>query len=237
VVSKHASPELAGEEIVDHEQIDRAVPHVLPVAPQRVARHRRQIGHGASQRLDVHPGPVTRDIEDPLGSWRARTRPFDVVAEIGAGLNGKRKELLCVLRDPKVSRIVVEHRDRLAQFGYEMPEAALSAAGKRVVVVEEGGVTDDLVRDLLEILTAACGRLYGSRSARNRARRALEAAVLRLLDVLLEELQDERLTQRRYPSQTSTAKLYSICGVYTTSRDTARSAMFWFVKGSCATAR
>ncbi len=70
---------------------------------------------------------------------------------------------------------MVEHRDRLARFGFEMVEAALAAAGKRVVVVEEGEVTDDLVRDLLEILTSACGRLYGRRSARNRAKRALEA--------------------------------------------------------------
>lgn len=98
-----------------------------------------------------------------------------MVAEIGSGLNGRRKRLLRVLRDPKVSLIVVEHRDRLARFGFQMVEAALAAAGKRVVVVEEGEVTDDLVRDLSEILTSACGRLYGRRSARNRAKRALEA--------------------------------------------------------------
>ncbi len=83
---------------------------------------------------------------------------FDVVAEIGSGLNGKRKKRLRGLRDPKVSRIVVEHWNRLARFGFEMVEAALAAAGKRVVVVEEGEVTDDLGRDLLEILPSACGR-------------------------------------------------------------------------------
>jgi hypothetical protein len=76
--------------------------------------------------------------------------------------------------NPTVGRIVVEHRDRLARFGFEMVEAALYASGKRIVVVEEGEVKDDLVRDLLEILTSACGRLYGRRSARNRAKRALE---------------------------------------------------------------
>jgi putative resolvase len=91
-----------------------------------------------------------------------------VVTEVGSGLNGKRRKLL---RDPRVSPMVVEHRDRLARFGFEMLEAALAAAGKGVVVVEEGAVTDDLVRDLLEVLTSACGRLYRRRSAR----RALEA--------------------------------------------------------------
>jgi putative resolvase len=97
-----------------------------------------------------------------------------VVAEIGSGLSGKRRKLLRVLKDPTVGRIVVEHRDRLARFGFELVEAALYASGKRIVVVEEGEVKDDLVRDLLEILTSACGRLYGRRSARNRAKRALE---------------------------------------------------------------
>lgn len=100
---------------------------------------------------------------------------YEVVTEIGPGLNGKRRKLLRVLKDPRVGRIVVEHRDRLARFGFEILEAALYAAGKRVVVVEEGEVMDDLGRDLLEILTSACGRLYGRRAARNRARRALEA--------------------------------------------------------------
>jgi len=99
----------------------------------------------------------------------------EVVAEIGSGLNGKRKKLLKLLRSPSVGRIVVEHRDRLARFGFEMVEAALASSGKQVVVVEDGEVTDDLVRDLLEILTSACGRLYGRRSARHRARRAVEA--------------------------------------------------------------
>ena len=99
---------------------------------------------------------------------------YEVVAEVGSGLNGRRRKLLRVLKDPLVGRIVVEHRDRLSRFGFEMLEAALYASGKRLVVVEEGEVTDDLVRDLLEILTSACGRLYGRRSARNRARRSLE---------------------------------------------------------------
>jgi putative resolvase len=94
-----------------------------------------------------------------------------VVTEIGSGLNGKRKKLLRILRDPQVVRIVVE----LARFGFDLLEAALAASGRHVVVIEEGEVADDLAQDVLEILTSACGRLYGRRSARRRARRALEA--------------------------------------------------------------
>jgi putative resolvase len=99
---------------------------------------------------------------------------YEVVAEVWPGFNSRRRKLLRVLKDPTVGRIVVEHRDRLTRFGFEMLQAALYAAGKRLVVVEEGEVTDDLARDLLEILTSACERLYGRRSARNRAQKALE---------------------------------------------------------------
>lgn len=71
---------------------------------------------------------------------------------------------------------MVEHRDRLARFGVEHLEAALSAQGRRVVVVDEGEVDDDLVRDVTEVLTSLCARLYGRRGARNRAEKALRCA-------------------------------------------------------------
>jgi putative resolvase len=71
--------------------------------------------------------------------------------------------------------IVVEHRDRLARFGVEHLHAALAAQGRRIVVVEDGETADDLVRDMIEVLTSMCARLYGRRGARNRAMRALTA--------------------------------------------------------------
>ena len=99
-----------------------------------------------------------------------------VVTEVGSALNGHRKEFLALLRDPAVSTIVVEHRDRFARFGAEYVEAALAAQGRRLLVVDPAEVDDDLVRDVTEILTSLCARLYGRRAAANRARRAVEAA-------------------------------------------------------------
>ncbi len=97
-------------------------------------------------------------------------------AEVGSGLTGRRRRLMRLLADPEVSTIIVEHRDRLARFGAEYVEAALAASGRRVVIADPGESTDDLVRDMVDVLTAFCVRLYGRRSARNRARRALTAA-------------------------------------------------------------
>ena len=50
-----------------------------------------------------------------------------VVTEVGSALNGHRRKFLALLRDPDVTTIVVEHRDRFARFGAEYVEAALSA--------------------------------------------------------------------------------------------------------------
>jgi putative resolvase len=72
--------------------------------------------------------------------------------------------------------VVVEHRDRLGRMNTELVEAALAAAGRRLVALDEGEVTDDLLPDTVGVLTWFCGRLYSRRSARNRAEKALRCA-------------------------------------------------------------
>jgi len=98
-----------------------------------------------------------------------------VVTEVGSALDGHRRKFLGLLRDSSVETIVVEHRDRFARFGAEYVEAALSAQGRRLLVVDAAEVDDDLVRDVTEILTSLCARLYGQRAAENRAARAVAA--------------------------------------------------------------
>src|SRR4051794_1960855 len=87
-----------------------------------------------------------------------------------------------VLSDPCARVVVVEHRDRLACFGVEHLEAAVSAQGRRIVVADPGETTDDLagestddgestdglVRGVIEVFTGMCVRLYGRRGAGNR---------------------------------------------------------------------
>lgn len=99
-----------------------------------------------------------------------------VVTEVGSGLNAHRTKFTHLLADPEVTTIVVEHADRAARFGLEHLQAALGATGRRIVVLDEREVDDDLVRDLTDILTSFCARLYGKRSARKRARAAVAAA-------------------------------------------------------------
>jgi putative resolvase len=97
------------------------------------------------------------------------------IGEIGSGLDGQRPKLMKLLADPSIKTIVVEHRDRLMRFGVEYGEASLQAQGRRLIVVDQGEAKDDLVEDMIEVLTSFCARLYGRKSAKNKAQKALKA--------------------------------------------------------------
>ncbi len=99
----------------------------------------------------------------------------EVVAETGSGMNDKRRKLNRLLSDPTVTTLIVEHRDRLARMNAGLIESALKAQGRRLIVVDDTELDDDLVRDMTEVLTSLCARLYGRRAAKHRAQAALEA--------------------------------------------------------------
>jgi putative resolvase len=99
-----------------------------------------------------------------------------VESEVGSGMNGSRAKVRRLLADPRVTTVVVEHRDRLGRMNTELVESALAAHGRRLMVLDGGEVDDDLVRDMVEALTSFCARLYGRRSARNRALKAVGCA-------------------------------------------------------------
>ncbi|MGW1260297.1 IS607 family transposase [Streptomyces sp. NPDC002513] len=113
-----------------------------------------------------------------LAEWAAKAgcRVVRAESEVASGMNGARPKVRRLLADPAVTTVVVEHKDRLGRMNTELVEAALAASGRRLVVLDDGEVEDDLVRDMVEVLTSFCARLYGRRSARNRARKAMEAA-------------------------------------------------------------
>jgi putative resolvase len=122
------------------------------------------------------------DLERQLGRLAAYASQHHLsvaraIGEIGSGLNGHRAKLKRLLADPKIGAIVVEHRDRLARFGADYVEAALVAAGRRLIVIDQTEMTDDLVADMIDVMTSFCARLYGRRAARNRAAKAVNAAL------------------------------------------------------------
>lgn len=128
----------------------------LSVAAQRVGRL-IVVGDAAElvqyRRTAVYARVLSADQKADLGRQVARVTvwataeqiPVDkVVTEVGSALNGHRRTFLALLRDPTVSRIVVEHRDRFCGFGSEYVEAALAAQGRELLVVDSAEVDGDL---------------------------------------------------------------------------------------------
>ena len=100
----------------------------------------------------------------------------EVVMETGSGMNDRRRKLNRLLSDPTVTSIIVEHRDRLARMNAGLVESALKAQGRRIIVVDDTELDDDLARDMTEVITSFCARLYGRRAAKHKAEAALRAA-------------------------------------------------------------
>ena len=98
---------------------------------------------------------------------------FEVVADLGSGMNYHKKGLKRLLNDilaDRVGRLVVTHQDRLLRFGAELVFAICEAKQVEVVILNHGEDTtfeEDLAQDVLEIITVFSARLYGSRSRKN----------------------------------------------------------------------
>src|ERR687887_295473 len=136
-------------------------------------------GLGLYARVSAHDQRADLDRQvSRLTRWAttARAPVVRVEAEVASGMTGRRAKLRRLLADPAVTTVVVTHRDRLARLNAELVEAVLSAHGRRLVVLDDGEVTDDLIREMVEVLTSFCARRYGRRSARNRALKAVRCA-------------------------------------------------------------
>jgi predicted site-specific integrase-resolvase len=97
-------------------------------------------------------------------------RVVDVLSDVASGLKTDRKGLLKLFNyivNRQVDVVVVAYRDRLTRFGFEYLEYFFKQYGVRVEVVfgeEPRDTYQELVEDLMEIVTSFAGRLYGLRS-------------------------------------------------------------------------
>ncbi|OZG67554.1 integrase [Bifidobacterium eulemuris] len=139
----------------------------------------------AGSRTVCYARVSSADQKDDLQRQADRLKAFalnmgvenpEVVTETGSGMNDRRRKLNRLLADPEVGVIIVEHRDRLARMNAGLVESALSAQGRRLIMVDDKEMDDDLVRDMTEVLTSFCARLYGRSAARDKAMAALRAA-------------------------------------------------------------
>lgn len=97
-----------------------------------------------------------------------------IVKEVGSGVNDSRPQLLKLISDPTITRIVVERKDRLTRFGFNYIEQLFKLQGRQIEVVNlaDNG-KDDLVEDLVAIIYSFCARLYGQRRSKRKTEKIL----------------------------------------------------------------
>ena len=81
------------------------------------------------------------------------------------------KQLLDLLLNGELGRLVITHKDRLLRFGSELIFSLCERQGVEVVIINQGSepsFEEELPQDVLEIITVFSARLYGSRSRKNR---------------------------------------------------------------------
>jgi putative resolvase len=99
---------------------------------------------------------------------------YEIFQDLGSGLNYSKKGLKKLIKEiclGTVDRLIVTHKDRLLRFGAELIFSLCEQFGIEVVIInasEETNFEDDLVQDVLEIITVFSARLYGSRSRKNK---------------------------------------------------------------------
>jgi len=98
---------------------------------------------------------------------------YEVITDIGSGLNEDRRgyrRILKLATEKKVSKVVVAYPDRLTRFGFETLVELLRAFGVEVVVLnhEDRDPKEELVEDLITIISHFAGKLYGMRSHKYR---------------------------------------------------------------------
>ncbi|ACL11799.1 IS element ISDka1 orfA, putative resolvase [Desulfurococcus amylolyticus 1221n] len=101
-------------------------------------------------------------------------RVVDVLTDIASGLKADRRGLLKLFEyvvSKQVDVVVITYRDRLTRFGFEYLEYFFRQYGVRIEVIygdEPKDARQELVEDLLSIVTSFAGKLYGLRSHRKK---------------------------------------------------------------------
>lgn len=100
--------------------------------------------------------------------------PFEVIGDLGSGMNYRKKGLKKLLEgiiEGSIGRLVLTHKDRLLRFGAELVFSICEEQGVEVVLINKGdepSFEEELAQDVLEIITVFSARLYGSRSRKNK---------------------------------------------------------------------
>ncbi len=123
---------------------------------------------------------LERQIENMKLYLIAQGKPFKIISDIGSGINYKKKglqELIKLISQNKVEKVVVLYKDRLLRFGFELVEYIASLHNCDIEIIDntEKIEQQELVEDLVQIITVFSCKLQGKRA--NKAKKLVKELV------------------------------------------------------------
>ncbi|CAG7838719.1 hypothetical protein CLOHAE12215_00064 [Clostridium haemolyticum] len=110
----------------------------------------------------------------------ARGYQFEIITDIGSGINYNKKglnQLMDMITNSEVDKVVILYKDRLIRFGFELIENLCNKYGTTIEIIDntEKSEEQELVEDLIQIVTVFSCRLQGKRA--NKAKKMIKELI------------------------------------------------------------
>lgn len=109
------------------------------------------------------------DLQRQIKYMTSKYPSYELIKDIGSGLNLKRKGLQKIIDyaiDGEIEEIVIAHKDRLCRFGYDMIEYIITKYSKgKITILEQEHLSpiDEMTVDLVSIINVFSARINGLR--------------------------------------------------------------------------
>jgi predicted site-specific integrase-resolvase len=115
------------------------------------------------------------DLEHQREYMMKKYKNYEVIEDIGSGINFNRKGLRKIIKlgiEGKINKLVVAYKDRLTRFGFELIEDLLKEYSNSEIIIEnekeEKEPKEELVDDVLQILNVYTAKMNGLRKYKNK---------------------------------------------------------------------
>lgn len=117
---------------------------------------------------------LSRQITNLDNYLKNKYDSYEIINDIGSGINYSKpglKKLIEMINNHKVDVIVVLYKDRLLRFGFELIEYFASLNNVKIEILDKIDKTEnqELVEDLVQIITVYSCKLQGKRKAKTKA--------------------------------------------------------------------
>ena len=154
-----------GYRYYSHEQLNQVM-NIKPNLNRKIIGYCRVSSHKQKDDLE-------RQIENMRMYLISQGKPFEIISDIGSGINYKKKglrQLLKLITQNKVDKVVVLYKDRLLRFGFELVEYIASLYNCEIEIIDTTKKSEqqELVEDLAQIITVFSCKLQGKRANKTR---------------------------------------------------------------------